>query len=424
MHHRLSLSTALDRQLTPRPSTDPAPGTDFALLSLRVKQFCCKTFSSLGLLIVVVIASLFPSLIRSTKITTVASEISALQLCSADYIMSTSPTPLQADSGTSSKPDDNSLETFSAPSSSKPIAITSHDDGIVTSSFAGEVSQSGEVDVQVCRFFARRGWCKFKKSCRYLHERREPLPRTRRQQDAVIPGEIRDTASKAVDAVDLEAEDLSKSATTTLLEGPIKICKYFSKYGTCRYSARCKFRHEKDKPPRLPTDDDSSRELAETRDEDDQIEAAAKPVGVPVQKKDGRQRRRPRLCRYYKAGHCTMGNKCRFWHPKDVLDLDAPENGNFVDVARQETVTGTEQAGESVPAKKQPGRRVFSRPDKYKLEALADGELAKLRETEIEQIKKRYPNGQGEALGTRYGFQFILMPSDPDWVRTILLLMI
>ena len=118
-----------------------------------------------------------------------------------------------------------------------------------------------------------------------------------------------------------------------------------------------------------------------------------------------------------------MGQRCRFRHPadllKDPLDGSGPTSeGPELNPAFISTHTSgrDEEAKRPNPAQRQPV--VVRNPPTLKvLEGLSEDDLVKLRQTEIDQLKKRFPKGKVSVIEgdpERYLVEF--SPTDPDWV--------
>lgn len=108
-----------------------------------------------------------------------------------------------------------------------------------------------------------------------------------------------------------------------------------------------------------------------------------------------------RPCRYFLSGHCAMEDRCRFWHPSELLSMaDPPGRSDHAPPAQR------------MAAVPRPGV-----PHEVKLSELTEDVARKLRETEIEQLKKRIPKEQliiQEQDGLAY-YRATVEATDPDW---------
>ncbi len=236
-----------------------------------------------------------------------------------------------------------------------------------------------------------------------------------------------------------------------------KVCHSFMQYGNCRFGSRCKFRHvlpsvkdlrlnakqddtrlhasghqkSPNIPPRLlanrsalpdethqgPQPFDTwcsrrqerfppatSRKVAnpEQRNADTIEEKNGNASGEKIEKRSQSKK----ICRYFKAGNCTMGKRCRFWHPEEL-----PGAGQ---ISRNDLLHPTGNDGREQKSKPV----VAPRDTKIILESLTPEECDRLREVEISLIKKRFPKvkdvSSAEDEATVLQLNFI--PSDPDWV--------
>ncbi|XP_066448361.1 uncharacterized protein [Eleutherodactylus coqui] len=189
---------------------------------------------------------------------------------------------------------------------------------------------------------------------------------------------------------------------------PPRLCRFYSQGRYCHFGRRCKFLHqfvdnkrlEKNNKPFLPKDTVPQSDMTET--------------AVPLTKDDPnlvlpknhteqphRQYRNRKLCRYFAAGYCSMDQNCRFWHPQK---LPAVHDDSSV--------------------KKEPPRRTKVErpsviPPDIRTTNLTAEMAAKLRETEISQLLKRFPADkliiQEREDGKVTYYRVTVEPTDPDW---------
>lgn len=178
-----------------------------------------------------------------------------------------------------------------------------------------------------------------------------------------------------------------------------QLCRFFSQGRRCNFGEKCRFLHRRDNVciknpnPSLLTSTTSDANV--DQEPNPRISSQVAPAAV----------RRP--CRYFLSGHCTMEDKCRFWHPPKLpSEDDQPGGGNNSRPVRR------------MPAVSRPGI-----PHEVKLAELTEDAAKKLRDTEIEQLKKRFPREQliiQEQNGLAY-YRATIEATDPDWVKCLYL---
>lgn len=162
-----------------------------------------------------------------------------------------------------------------------------------------------------------------------------------------------------------------------------QLCRFFSQGRYCSFGKKCRFLHVRD---------DTSVHTKKASRTASQSDVAAPAAG-----------RRP--CRYFISGHCTMEDRCRFWHPPELPPLDSlPDSGNH---------TRPTQRMAPVP-----------RPSilqEVKLCDLTEDLTRQLRDTEIKQLKKRFPKDQlivqERSDGKVTYYRATVEATDPDWVN-------
>lgn len=185
---------------------------------------------------------------------------------------------------------------------------------------------------------------------------------------------------------------------------PQQLCRFYSQGRHCNFGKKCRFLHirEDAKAQELETIKNAkpSHLTSTTADGDGgNVEQKSNPVNS--------SRFAPaavnRPCRYFLSGHCAMEDRCRFWHPPQLLSVDnQPSHGNNT----------------------QPAQRMAAVPrpsilHEVKLSELTEDVAKKLRDTEIEQLKKRIPREQliiQEQNGLAY-YRATVEATDPDWVK-------
>ncbi|XP_022106759.1 uncharacterized protein LOC110987908 [Acanthaster planci] len=248
--------------------------------------------------------------------------------------------------------------------------------------------------VPQCRFFKTTGKCRYGDGCKYAHE----IASTAQGEEG--------SAAETGAGGDHQQDPLPKASREKLPaaeEAEQKICRFFARSGWCRNGKRCRFLHERVKA-----------ELSSNRDEVDTSKGASEENPEDVTQ-DGTSNRKPegetkkkekpkKVCRYFKAGHCSTGDRCKFLHPEVEGSL------------------GSDASTQCEPVKSRPA---MPRPDpirdkavSMKIADLGKEDMLQLREMEIAQLIKRFPADrmtQVETEGADSVFRVTVSPTDPDW---------
>ena len=187
---------------------------------------------------------------------------------------------------------------------------------------------------------------------------------------------------------------------------PQRPCRYF-RGGFCKDGSRCKFSHD------LP---------------------AAAPVPIQIRQQSQKQRQRQSLCKFFNSiNGCRHGDNCRFLHEsakgtkepskEPSGETTGPTHGEFSSSVSntnsrpgEAKTTTASKTNTRIPSQR---NRSFMESD---LSEMNESEQQKSRDTEIEVLKKRYPQAKELApkKGTA-GYQIAFKPTDPDWVRNCFL---
>lgn len=182
-----------------------------------------------------------------------------------------------------------------------------------------------------------------------------------------------------------------------------QLCRFFSQGRRCNYGNRCRFRHVRD-------DSKVHQEHTRTPSESDVTSSNPEVPGGNVGGRPTNTRVAPgparRPCRYFLSGNCTMEDRCRFWHPPQLPNVD------------DQSVPGhnPEPVQRMAPVPR-PGI-----PQDVKLCNLTEEISKQLRDTEITQLKKRFPKDQliiqERSDGKVTYYRATVEATDPDWVNT------
>ncbi|XP_019751096.1 uncharacterized protein LOC109531293 isoform X2 [Hippocampus comes] len=180
-----------------------------------------------------------------------------------------------------------------------------------------------------------------------------------------------------------------------------QLCRFFSQGRRCYFGAKCKYLHTRGDSRYV------QKEAITTPSQADVTSLA--PVGlegdgdVLTAKPKASSGAGPRACRYFLSGHCTMEDRCRFWHPSQF-----PKMGDHA--------KSTEQIGFMQRRSPAPRPNVLQ---EVKLCELTKEVGAQLRETEIKQLKRRFPKDrliiQERSDGKVTYYRATVEATDPDW---------
>lgn len=253
----------------------------------------------------------------------------------------------------------------------------------MSSGFTGEVSSSTG---KFCKFFLKKGGCKLGDNCKFLHSEeknnhailnkpKSSRPKTKNKKANFGISETKPEQNEGLNST-LDSFKKEEVVKKTLKEEEgqnviNKPCYKFTKSGTCPFGDSCKYQHVLKENRKKTFKKKFSKHVDKTQDTSE----------------------RPLPCKYFLRGNCKLGNNCQFWHPTE-------EEACFLKQTKSKTVT--------IPA-----RKAIERP-KYSIDDLTEEKQKELREIEIEQMKKKYP--QSKQLDYKletYSLEFV--PSDPDW---------
>ncbi|KAF3854808.1 hypothetical protein F7725_022863 [Dissostichus mawsoni] len=182
------------------------------------------------------------------------------------------------------------------------------------------------------------------------------------------------------------------------------ICRFFSQGRQCNYGKKCRFQHIRDdvkahekKTIRTPSQSD----VTSLNSDVPGGHLGQRPAPNSNSRVGPASVRRP--CRYFISGHCSMEDRCRFWHPPQFpQEDDQPVSGNYPRPAQR------------MPPVPRPGIL-----QEVKLCDLTEDVTKQLRDTEINQLKKRFPKEQliiqERSDGMLTYYRATVEATDPDW---------
>lgn len=182
-----------------------------------------------------------------------------------------------------------------------------------------------------------------------------------------------------------------------------QLCRFFSQGRHCNFGKKCRFLHIRDdakahekKTNRTPSQSDVTSPNSEVPGGN----VGHRPPPANNSSVAPAAGRRP--CRYFISGHCTMEDRCRFWHPPQLPPVD------------------------DQPVHTRPAQRMapVARPgilQEVKLCDLSEDVAKQLRDTEIKQLTKRFPKDQlivqERSDGKVTYYRATVEATDPDWVN-------
>lgn len=202
----------------------------------------------------------------------------------------------------------------------------------------------------------------------------------------------------------METGDGEKTSKSESAPQTQQLCRYFSQGRHCNFGKKCKFLHVRDDGSAQEKDTiktPSQSDVTPPNSEDPGGNVGQRPPVTNNSRAVPAAGRRP--CRYFISGHCTMEDRCRFWHPPQVPSVDdLPVPGNH-----------------TRPAQRRPPVQRPSILQEVKLCDLTEDVAKDLRDTEIKQLKKRFPKDQliiQEQSEVTY-YRVTVEATDPDWVN-------
>ncbi|MGH0168566.1 UNVERIFIED_CONTAM: hypothetical protein FKN15_054729 [Acipenser sinensis] len=212
-----------------------------------------------------------------------------------------------------------------------------------------------------------------------------------------------------------------------------RVCRFYSQGRHCHFGRRCRFLHQwvEAKGILKGAENKTDNTLSSNPTEDGKLNDSANTVleyPEQVQSTDqastvrdvsskcdqpslnnkassGRKERPRRPCRYFLSGNCAMEDRCRFWHPEQLPSLKD-------DSDQRERERGPERPWPPIV-------RPSVIREEVKLSEFTEELSKQLRETEINQLSKRFPKDrlivQEREDGKVTYYRVTVQPTDPDW---------
>ncbi|KAJ0069478.1 hypothetical protein NL108_008277 [Boleophthalmus pectinirostris] len=187
------------------------------------------------------------------------------------------------------------------------------------------------------------------------------------------------------------------------------VCRFYSQGQHCRFGKKCRFLHVGNQGP--SSGPISSSQPGHQEQTSSRTFSSPRAQAAPT----------PRPCRYFMSGFCSMEERCRFLHPAYMPPLADPPSHNpqHREAQHREAQPRGPQPREAQPRGPQP-REVQPRGPavsrELKLSDLTEDMVQKLRLTEIQQLKKRFPKDLivQEQEDMAY-YRATVEATDPDW---------
>ncbi|CAH1797260.1 unnamed protein product [Owenia fusiformis] len=232
-----------------------------------------------------------------------------------------------------------------------------------------ELETTEDVNHRICWFFANGKTCRYGKDCRFLHI----------EEKLTAPAESSTENATTQDEPDPEHDKEQKMGNRKKKhdEKDVRICDFYAKTKRCKFGNRCKFAHIYKAKPEMGQKSKTPKDRTKT--------LKPEPEDAP-----GALARAP-VCRYFKEGHCRSGNSCKFFHPETTAKPLNPK----------------------VEQSKYPKVQPVRFQERVMLNKLSDSEIDKMRTSEIESLKKRFP--KFSFIKENDGYEVVFCSTDPDW---------
>ncbi|XP_055931217.1 uncharacterized protein LOC129961699 isoform X2 [Argiope bruennichi] len=287
---------------------------------------------------------------------------------------------------------------------------------------------------KLCSFYSNYGFCKFGQNCKFLHRRKysykTPVQRKSTPQSNGASLKLPQKKEKYADTISKEFN----ANGITYKNSQKRVCRYY-KAGQCEKGENCLYNHNLD----------NFNIFVNVTLSNDKKDHVANGNKINVSKKKSIP-----LCRYFRHGSCQKGDQCKFYHnpkyQKEQLNISSNINENNLSSKKTEynaaissnvDSMNLENAEDPVHTSKllanhensetlQEFKHLNINNDTatnniqiqipqnsrvFNLSTLSEDGLCQLRNTEITQLKKRFP----KVIENGSAFAFDFEPSDPDW---------
>lgn len=291
----------------------------------------------------------------------------------------------------------------------------------------------------ICQFYKSSRGCKFGTSCRFLHSIPQEISVESQNKNGNLNTKTENLILQAVSNIHSEVhkEKLQHEAVREVSEikkdltrKHLKVCHYFYKYGNCKFGTKCRFVHTNEVQQVEP----SIREGGTIDDlacasnegiEPDNLQAST----LKSQKDVKRKPRKKPICHFYKSGFCRSGDNCKYRHVeknvnvgKDLEIQDSErkqQDGSLLEISGKDDSSARANVLNKKGIISKPLISTGSLIRELTRDSAKDEEIEKLRSTELQQLKKRFPKEKLKCLpkiDDEDIFELIFSSSDPDWV--------
>lgn len=312
-----------------------------------------------------------------------------------------------------------------------------------------------------CKFYNTTGKCAFGEHCKFSHNRSissesrshssdnhesvnstrssttpcstftysSPVPENSKHEGLIVTREFPD---KEATNSDLHSSTPKENAEAQQPKLKAKqVCRFFVKHKYCHFGRRCRYSHDlsleakpadnfgrKDEESLKKGNNNAASDAAiseNAREDKVQDETIAKDDSGPLttSREVTSAVVKQKICKYFQQGHCRYGQKCHFYHPI----TQNPEEAKAPSVSEN-----TPECSNTEAAKDDGFRQVVRRQKVihvYDRKDMSIEQQTELRQTEIQQLKRRFPADKIRCLeesDLKAAYVFTFLPTDPDWV--------
>ncbi|CAL1265383.1 unnamed protein product [Larinioides sclopetarius] len=308
-----------------------------------------------------------------------------------------------------------------------------------------------------CTFYLNYGFCKFGQNCKFLHRRRyysSNKPAQRKSE--YLKRDALTLPQKERKNTEVTSREYYSNRTTTHKNLQKQTCRYY-KAGQCEKGENCLYNHNIDS-------DNFKTDVTVPQNKKGNLNSVSN-VGTSKKKSIP-------ICHYFRRGSCQKGDQCKYYHnPKYQQEhINPSSNANENSLADHQTnsnkevfdekntehdsvtfpqsdTINSENAANLVPSSSGPlhnhensdtlpeSKNLKSNESHnavsndlvkiriqipqnsriFNLTTLPEDGLCQLRNTEITQLKKRFPKLKENGSSFTFDFE----PTDPDWVCDI-----
>lgn len=265
---------------------------------------------------------------------------------------------------------------------------------------------------QMCRFYVSQTYCRYGRNCRFSHDRSGYIDRRnseRKYNSKSLSGNLNTSRG---------SEPIGNTSSST--KKPETEIKTRSHHGTSPIINKYPDMHSEDT---VWQESDVASDLPSMYG-NPEIPHQSNVIGRQRSLFFYRSNRQTTLhspafrnrasgqCRYFVKGFCRQGDKCKFMHQgtnrsktAEKSETKCAEESSATDEKSTNEICNNLPNCRGVPAI---GRHI-------KLQDLDHNEIVRLRNTEIHQLKKRFPACEVMKSAAEEIFHVIFSPSDPDW---------